>query len=186
PKGIVGDLETITASVAEENSGPFVLKSVGEAHKSDHGGVVLDLSSRAQIVQAASNMAASEFLLEEMVTESVAELLVGVIKDSAHGFILTIGAGGTLTEILDDKQSSLIPATEDQVKQALTRLKMAPILSGYRNKPAVDREAIVRTIMAIQDFVLAHVAALEELEVNPLICTPTNAIAADALIRKTQ
>lgn len=122
-------------------------------------------------------------IIEEMETDGVAELLVGVTRDPAHGFVLTLGAGGVFTEILADTVSLLVPSDEGAVKQALTKLKCAPLLSGYRAKPAADIDSIVAAVMAVQSYVIAQADVISEVEINPLICTPTRAVAADALIR---
>ncbi len=164
-------------------SAPLVLKGSGFAHKTDHGAVKLHLT-HADVPDAATQMNAPGYLVEEMVTDGVAELLVGITADPTCGFLMTIGAGGTLTELLDDTVHLLLPASKNSVKQALTRLKTSKLLAGYRGKPAADHAAIVAAIMAIQDYVLAHADTIAEVEVNPLICTPTRAVAADALIRK--
>ena len=129
-------------------------------------------------------MPCDRFLVEEMVGGAVAELLVGVVKDPAHGFVLTLAAGGVMTEILADRVSLLVPASEQSLKQALTQLKTYPLLTGFRGKPPADIAAIVRAIQALQSYALANFDTLSEAEINPLICTPNRAVAADALIRK--
>jgi len=165
---------------------PVVLKGAGIAHKTEAGAVALSLPN-AQAVQSAANaMSTTQFLIEEMITGTVAELLIGVVKDPAHGFVLTIGAGGTLTELLQDSASILIPSSKANIKQSLTRLKIHKLLLGYRGGPAADIAGIIDAIMAVQDYVLANVEHLQEIEINPLICTPDAAIAADALIRTSQ
>ena len=118
-----------------------------------------------------------------MVTGTVAELLVGVVADPAHGFVLTVGAGGTMTEILDDTTSLLLPVTEEDVHAALDRLRIAPVLSGYRGAPDADCSEIASAVLAVQDYVIANAEIVREVEVNPLLATPTRAVAADALIR---
>lgn len=163
---------------------PAVLKAEGFAHKTEAGAVALGLADEAAVEAAARAMQAASFLVEEMVAGGVAELLVGVVRDPAHGFVLTLGAGGVLTELLGDTVSLLVPATRDEVAAALARLRIAPMLSGYRGKPAADLGAAVAGVMAVQAFVVEHAARVEEVEVNPLICTPTRAVAADALIRE--
>lgn len=183
PRSWTGDLATMVTT-AEDHRGPFVLKSVGIAHKSETGGVALSLVDAGAVFAAGTPMATDKFLLEEMITDPVAELLVGVVKDPAHGFILTLGAGGIFTELYQDAVSMLIPATRDQMKQSLTRLKMAPILSGYRNQPTANVDTILDAIEAVQTYVLANLDTVEEVEINPLIVTQTRAVAADALIRK--
>ncbi|NNE52029.1 MAG: CoA-binding protein, partial [Sulfitobacter sp.] len=123
------------------------------------------------------------FLIEEMIADGIAELLIGVIRDPVHGFVLTLGAGGTLTELLKDSRSLLLPASADDIDEALDALRIAPLLGGYRGAPPVDRPALHRSIQAMQDFAIAHADRLHEIEINPLICTATDAIAADALLR---
>lgn len=168
------------ASVMPE---PLVLKAIGLAHKSDVGAVRIGLGA-AEIEAAATDMPGAVFLVEEMVKDSVAELLVGIIRDPAHGFVLTLAAGGTLTELLDDATSLMVPSGEAAINQALTRLKIYPLLCGYRGRPAADIHAICAAILAIQAYVIENADTVCEVEVNPLICTPTRAVAADALIRK--
>lgn len=162
---------------------PVALKGIGIAHKTEAGAVILDLNSADALLSAAKSMPVSQFLIEEMITGTVTELLIGVVKDPAHGFVLTIGSGGVLTEILQDTTSLLIPSSREAIKAALTKLKSFKILAGYRGKPAANIDAILTAILSIQDYVLANPDAIDEVEINPLICTKSSAIAVDALIR---
>ncbi len=162
---------------------PLVLKGEGFAHKSEYGAVVLNLN-HATLPAAAQAMNADAYLIEEMVTGGVAELLVGITADPTCGFLLTLGTGGTLTELWDDTTHLLLPVSEDALKQALTQVKVGKLLQGYRGKPAANMDAVIAAVMSIQDYVLANAETIAEVEVNPLICTPTHAVAADALIRK--
>ena len=164
---------------------PVVLKGEGFAHKSEANAVVLALDTPDAVRDAAAKMAAGSYLVESQISGGIAELLVGVVKDPAHGFVLTVGAGGTLTEVWQDTASCLIPASDETLNQCLNRLKVSKILAGFRGKPAVDRAALLSAIRGIQDYVLANAGTVEEVEVNPLICTQSSAIAADALIRRT-
>ncbi|MEP3636213.1 MAG: acetate--CoA ligase family protein [Paracoccaceae bacterium] len=162
---------------------PLVLKSVGLAHKSDSGGVKLNLS-KADLETTAITMPGSDFLVETMITHGTVELIVGVVRDPAHGFVLTIGAGGILTELMQDTVSMLVPASRNSIHDALQRLKVWPLIEGYRGKPGADVPSILKAVDSIQAYVAAEANTVEEIEINPLICTPTQAIAADALIRK--
>ncbi|GGA17049.1 acetate--CoA ligase family protein [Neptunicoccus cionae] len=172
------------AAQAETIGFPVVLKGVGIAHKSEAGAVALNLTDAASVRGAADAMPCDSFLVEEMVTGTVAELLVGVVKDPAHGFVLTLGAGGILTELLEDSASLLIPSTRAEMAEALDTLKISKMLRGFRNAPAADMTALLDAVEAVQNYVLANAQGLEEVEINPLICTPTDAIAADALLRR--
>ncbi|NHM18311.1 acetate--CoA ligase family protein [Tritonibacter mobilis] len=171
-------------AVAADIGYPVVLKGEGIAHKTEEGAVRLNLICGQDVSDAAVAMPTDRFLVEEMVTGAVAELLVGVVKDPAHGFVLTLAAGGTLTEIMQDSASVLLPASDTALNTALDSLRIAPLLSGYRGAPPADRAAILRAIRAVEAYVVAEAEGLEEIEINPLLCTPTDAVAADALIRR--
>ncbi|MDX1785062.1 MAG: acetate--CoA ligase family protein [Roseovarius sp.] len=183
PRNARAGSETELRSAVHEIGLPLVLKGEGIAHKTEAGAVAIGLQTPAEVIAAASVMKAQSYLVEEMITGGVAELLIGVVCDPAHGYVLTVAAGGILTEILQDAASLLVPATEAEIGAALDGLRIAPLLRGYRGKPAADRAAIIAAIMAVQAYTLAQGSALEEVEVNPLICTPDGAVAADALIR---
>jgi len=171
------------AEYADKIGYPQVLKGEGIAHKTESGAVRLNLSTREATVNAARSMNAETFLLEEMITGTVTELLVGVVNDPAHGFVLTLGAGGTLTELMNDTASLLIPASDAEITNALNGLRIAPLLHGYRGAAAASITSILKAIHVVQDFATANADVLQEIEINPLICTETDAIAADALLR---
>lgn len=162
---------------------PLVLKGEGIAHKTEVGAVALNLNSPEQVTKAAQSMPSTSFLLEEMIPDAIVELIVGVVLDPAHGYVLTIGAGGTLTEILNDTQSLLIPSTAHDIKIALKRLKIYEILQGYRGKPAASLQAIIDAALSVQSYTIENHGRIEEVEINPLLCLPNRAVAADALIR---
>ena len=107
-----------------------------------------------------------------------------MLRDPAHGFVLTLGAGGTLTEVMSDATTLIVPASRDQVRSALSSLRICALIDGYRGRPGADMDAILDAVAAVQAYVIAQSDSLLEVEINPLICTPDAAIAADALIRK--
>jgi len=183
PKSQTANSPQKAGQVAADIGFPVVLKGQGIAHKSDVGAVVLNLTTVQSVVDAAKAMPSGHFLVEEMVTDVVAELLVGVVLDPAHGYVLTMAAGGVLTELLIDSVSLLIPCTARQVATALQKLRIATQLNGFRGKPAADIKSIVDTVMAVQSYVIENAGRVEEVEINPLLCTPQTAVAADALIR---
>lgn len=163
---------------------PVALKGEGIAHKTEAGAVVLNLCDANQLLQATQAMGATTFLVEEMITDTIAELLIGVIADPAHGFVLTLAAGGTFTELLTDRQSLLLPTTEASVHHALAQLKIYSLLRGFRGRKIAKVEAIIDAVMRLQSFVLDHADQIAEIEINPLICTEARAIIADALLVK--
>ncbi|MEO0342756.1 MAG: acetate--CoA ligase family protein [Pseudomonadota bacterium] len=164
---------------------PCVVKVEGTAHKTDAGGVVLNIKDETQLRHELARMKSAYVLVEEMVTDTLCELLVGVTRDPAHGFVLTLGAGGILTEIMADSVSLLIPCERAEVAAAIRELKVAKILAGYRGQPAADMTTILDAVDAVQAYVMSLPDAVEEVEINPLIVTPTDAIAVDALIRRS-
>jgi len=166
---------------------PVVAKVLGVAHKTDVGGVKLNLRNETEVTEAVASMAAlaDRFLIEKMVAGTVAELIVGVVRDEQFGPYLVVGAGGILVELLKDSRSLLLPVCRDDVMAALNGLKCAPLFKGFRGRPCADLEAAIDAILGIADFVQEHSGRLAELDVNPLMLLPQGqgVIAADALIR---
>ncbi|WP_346429657.1 acetate--CoA ligase family protein [Paracoccus sp. DMF-8] len=171
------------AEAASRIGFPVVLKGEGYAHKTEAGAVALNLTGAALVRDAAATMPAPSRLVEEMVTGAIAEVLIGVTRDPAHGWLLTIGAGGVMAELLRDNVSLLLPVTRDQVGGALRDLRIWALLRGWRGGPAACVDAIIDAVMAVQEHVRAT-PGLAEIEINPLICRAHDAVAVDALIRK--
>jgi acyl-CoA synthetase (NDP forming) len=167
---------------AEALGFPVVLKAEGIAHKTEAGAVRLGLTSGAEVEAAARAMGAGSFLVERMVEGAVAELVLGITRDPAHGFLLTIGAGGQLAELLADTATLIVPAGRAEILAALSRLRIWRLLAGWRGAPAGNIEAVADAALALQDFVIAAEGRVVEAEINPLIVTPERAVAADALV----
>ena len=184
PKSVSAERAEALAACLAEVAGPAVIKAEGLAHKTEAGGVVFVEGDKDQAFDQAAKMPCHSWLIEERIEGAVAELLVGVLRDPAHGFVLTLGAGGVWTEILQDSASLLLPATDADIRNALEKLRIYPLLTGYRGAAAADIDAIVRAVLAVQDYVIEHASEIEEVEVNPLLACPTRAVAVDALIRK--
>lgn len=184
PKSRAGIAQADVVDCAEKIGFPVVLKGEGVAHKTEVGAVKLHLANAAQVRAAAREMQTETFLVEEMITGTVAELLIGVVADPAHGFVLTLAAGGTLTEILEDGQSLLLPTTDADIRHALRQLRINPLLNGFRGGEPANTEAIVDAVLKLQNFVTKHANQIAEIEINPLICTKDRAIIADALLVK--
>ena len=165
------------------------MKAAGAAiaHKSEVGGVIVGIRDPAGAAAAAQRLAAlgDSVLVEEMVVDGVAEVLVGAIVDPQFGLTLVIGAGGVLTELLHDTVSLLPPFTPAAVRSALERLNMYRLLTGFRGRPAGDVTALVAAILAIGSYAEEQLERLAELDVNPVIVRPAGSgvVAVDALIR---
>ena len=168
---------------------PVVMKASGAhlEHKTEVGGVVLNVRTEADAQQAALRLAklSDTVLVEEMLTDGVAEILIGVIVDPQFGQVLVLGAGGILTEIMSDSVSLLPPWTHASIESALRRLTVAKLLRGYRGKPPADVDALIETILCVARYAAANVATLIEIDVNPVIVRPSGngAVAVDTMIR---
>jgi acyl-CoA synthetase (NDP forming) len=179
-----------SAVLASELIGfPVVVKAVGTeiAHKTEIGAVRLGLKDSAAVAEAAAALLGigEALLVERMVPDAVAELIVGIDRDPAFGLYLVIGSGGILVELIGDRRVLLLPAREQEIRAALGQLKTAKLIAGYRGKPAGDLDAAVAAILAIQAYALDNSDRLIELDVNPLIVRPSGkgAVAVDVLIR---
>jgi len=187
---LVGAAEA--ASAAAALGFPVVIKAADPMleHKSDRGGVVLDVRTPADAAAAAQRLAAlsPRLLVEEMVSDGVAEILVGVTTDPQFGQLLTIGAGGVLTELLRDSVTLLPPFDAAGITAALGRLRIAKLLRGYRGRPPADVGALVEAALACARYAAANLEQLVELDLNPVIVRPAGrgAVAVDALIRLTK
>jgi acetate---CoA ligase (ADP-forming) len=168
---------------------PVVIKASGAhlEHKTEVGGVVLNVRTVADARAAAERLAklSDTLLVEEMLTDGVLEILIGVIVDPQFGQVLVLGAGGVLTEVLSDSVSLLPPWTYESVAAGLQRLTIRKLFSGYRGKPAADVRALIDTILGVARYASGNVATLVELDVNPVIVRPEGfgAVAVDTMIR---
>ncbi|MBC8258905.1 MAG: acetate--CoA ligase family protein [SAR324 cluster bacterium] len=175
--------------VATEEIGfPVVLKAVVPdlAHKTEHGGVALNLHNIPEVVAAATAMSglAETFLVEEMITDGVAEMILGVSVDPQFGANLTLAAGGIFTELLKDSVALLFPVSEKQVRKALQNLRIYAVLKGWRGKPVGATEALIKAVLKLAKFTEHHAEQLAACEINPLIVRPKGkgVIVVDALI----
>jgi len=165
---------------------PVVVKAMGIAHKTEVGGVRLNLGNADNVTAAIMEMSAlsGSFLIEKMVEGVVAELIVGVCRDEQFGPYLLVGAGGILVELMKDSEAILLPTTRTQVLHALGQLKCSPLLNGYRGTPPADLNAAADVILIIAGMVEDDPSAIIELDINPLMLLEEGrgVVAADSLI----
>ena len=196
PRSQLCDRHTLLESASQVGY-PLVLKAVCAAlpHKSDAGGVCVGIGHDDELLQSVDNMIASvqsydpnivlkQLLLEQMVADFLAELLVGVKTDPQFGQILVLASGGVMTELLQDSVTLLFPVSQQHIREALQSLKLFPLLTGFRGKPACDLARLVNVIYDIAMFAESQQTSLVEMDVNPLLVTQTDALVADVLIRK--
>ena len=180
------------AAAAESLGFPVVIKAACASleHKSEVGGVVVNIRTRAEARAAADRLArlSNTLLVEEMVADGVAEILIGMTVDPQFGQVMVLGAGGVLTELLRDTVTLLPPFSATAIESALKRLTAWKLLAGYRGKPPADVPALIETALACGRYAEANVNTLVELDINPGIVRPLGqgAVAVDALIRLVQ
>jgi acetate---CoA ligase (ADP-forming) len=184
------------AAAAAGFGGPVALKvvSAGIAHKSDVGGVRLHVPAggaaeafaglRADVAVARPDATVDGVLVTPMVTHRGVEMLVGVSYDATFGPVLTVGAGGTLVELLADVAIRPLPVTPAEARRMLGELAVARLLGGYRGAPPADVDAVVELMVAVSDFALAH-PEVRELDLNPVLAHAGGAAVLDARIVTT-
>jgi len=172
-------------AAAAEIGYPVVVKTDEPriAHKSDVGGVRLGLGD-PEAVGAAYDDLAARLGPRVLVCQTAApgtELALGITRDPALGSLLVISAGGLLIEIFAERAVLLAPVTRAAALAALHRLRIAPVLAGARGQPAADLGVIADIIVALSGLACDLGDMLDALDINPLICGPSGAVAADVL-----
>ncbi len=180
PRSVIAASLTELAEKSAGLTAPLALKGLGFAHKTEAGAVRLGL---AHLGGQAEMPGASGYLAEEMVTGAVAEILLGLRRDPVYGLSLTLGMGGVTAEVLADTVTVILPATQDEILAALRRLRLWPLLDGYRGRTKADMGAVAQIAGRLGAAMLAD-QSLEEIEINPILVRPEGAVAVDALIRK--
>jgi acyl-CoA synthetase (NDP forming) len=173
-------------AAAAEIGYPVVLKTDEPriAHKSDVGGVRLGLGNPGAAGAAYDDLAA-RLGPRVLVCQTAApgtELALGIVRDAALGPLLVISAGGVFIEIFAERAVLLPPVTRSQARAALARLRVAAVLAGARGQPAADLDAIADAVAALSRLACDLGDALDALDINPLICGPSGAVAADVLV----
>ncbi len=194
-RGVAPQAEA-AADAAQAIGFPVALKILSPdlSHKSDVGGVVLNLDSATDVRTAAQAMLArvrqarpdahvDGFSVQAMVRRSHArELIVGASIDSVFGPVILFGQGGTSVEVVADRAVALPPLNTVLARALVQRTRVAKLLDGFRDTPAADREALHAVLIAVSQL-LADVPEVAELDINPLLLNHQGAIALDARIR---
>ncbi len=178
---------------------PVALKILSPdiSHKSDVGGVRLDLRDAAALRDAADTMLArvrslqpaariTGFTVQPMVTRPLAqELIVGASIDPVFGPVLLFGHGGTAVEVLADRAIGLPPLNRVLAREMISRTRVSSLLAGYRDHPGIDLDAVCDVLIALSQM-LADLPELSELDINPLLAYADGVIALDARLRVSQ
>jgi acetyl coenzyme A synthetase (ADP forming)-like protein len=169
------------AAVQAEFGTPVAVKVAAPIHKTDVGGIELGLDSPDAVRDAIERITAAlhaadlgehagSFLVQEMVGEGI-EMVVGVTHDPSFGPIVMAGMGGTLVELIRDVSVRVTPLTDQDVRDMLVDLRMAPLLTGYRGSPPADVGALKDLLYRINAMV-EDLPEVAELDLNPVFVRP--------------
>jgi acetate---CoA ligase (ADP-forming) subunit beta len=180
-------------AVGREVGFPCVLKvaSPDITHKSDAGGVKVGLASEEQVAEAYDAIMVScraahpEARIEGVTVQDMAppglEVIVGMATDPQFGPVLMFGLGGVWVEVLKDVSFKIAPLTEDDARSALTEIRAARLLEGFRGSEPVDKEALEDILLRVSDFV-SQTPEVREMDLNPIFAYPDGAVAVDARV----
>jgi acyl-CoA synthetase (NDP forming) len=193
PKSIVVTGPMELPGAIEGLSAPFVVKvmSAEILHKSDAGGVAINLQTAEEVAGAVAAMATSPkikvakvdgYLIEEMAPAGQ-EVVIGGLRDPNFGPMVMVGLGGIFVEVLKDVSFRVCPITEDDARRMLDELKGGALLDGARGQAPASRDAIVDVLIKLggaDGILMTHADTVAEVDINPLIVSETAAVAADA------
>ena len=191
----VSDIKA-AGTVAAGIKGPVALKirSRDVIHKSDVGGIALNLAGRLEVEAAATRMneqvgcalpqaRLEGFIVQEMIERPGAyELIAGVTTDPTFGPVILFGQGGTAVEIVKDESVELPPLNTALARAQIERTRIFALLKGYRDRPAADIDSAVNVLVQLSRVVAEH-AEIQEIDINPLLCDCMGVIAIDGRIR---
>ena len=187
PDGKIISSTSEALMAAEKIHYPITLKvsDVELAHKTELGAVMLNINDPLALEKACQDLfkIGSSLLIEKMVQDSVAELIIGVGLDPIFGKYIIIGSGGILVELFKESIPLLFPVNREDVSLALSKLKVFPLINGYRGNPEGDVEMIIDCVMATVKLVSEN--DIDELDINPLLVLKrgSGVIAVDTLIK---
>ena len=171
-------------AAAGEVGYPVALKTLGALHKSDVGGVALNLADEAALSLAYTAMAqplGPAVTVQQMVADGV-EVSVGFVRDDAFGPLVVVAAGGTLVELLADRVVACPPVSRQGALRLLERLRIRPLLAGWRGQPTVDVDALADVVVRFSEMAAELGDVFDAVEANPVIASPDGAVAVDALV----
>jgi acyl-CoA synthetase (NDP forming) len=186
PSSASASTRAAAQSAAADLGWPVVLKTAapGISHRSDVGGVVVGLHDLAAVGAAYDDLAdrlGPEVTVHHQVPAGV-ELSVGIVRDDALGPMVVVAAGGVLVELMSDRAVALPPLTREGASRMLDRLRMRPMLDGWRGAPPADLDALADLVVAVSRLAFVRGNELAALDLNPVIASADGAVAVDVLI----
>ncbi len=184
PQERLVDSEIEGIEAAREIGFPVVMKVVGLAHKSEAGGVFLNVQSEEEVKENFAKLmridGAQGVQISQM--ESGVEILIGVKREGEFGHLITCGLGGIFVEVMKDIQSNLSPISHEEALKMIRSLKSYPIIRGVRGKQGVDENVFAETLCKISAL-LSIAPQIEEMDINPLMGKGSRLSAVDIIVK---
>ncbi|ABN70334.1 branched-chain acyl-CoA synthetase (ADP-forming) beta subunit / acetyl-CoA synthetase (ADP-forming) beta subunit [Staphylothermus marinus F1] len=179
--------------IAEKIGYPLVLKIVSPdiSHKSDVGGVILNIKSKEELIKAfnkiyenvSKNAPGARIvgvLIQKMAPKGL-EVIIGGLRDNIFGPVVMFGLGGIFVEVLKDVSFRIAPLTEEDAFEMMSEIKASKLLEGYRGQPPVDKKSLAKIILSVSKL-LEENPEIESIDLNPVMAYPDNAVVVDARI----
>ncbi|PSQ17742.1 hypothetical protein BRD00_06570 [Halobacteriales archaeon QS_8_69_26] len=182
--------EAVAAAAEFEGRVAMKVASPGIQHKTEAGGVSLDVAGEGvrheydrlmESARAYDPDATVEGVLVSPMVEEGVEVIVGAVDDAEVGPVMLFGVGGVLVEVLEDVSFGAVPLTEYDARRMIEGIRASEVLAGARGRPGVDREALVDLLLSVSDVVAAN-PAIAELDLNPVVCHEDGLSVVDASI----
>ncbi len=185
--------KTEAVSASEEVGYPVVLKvsSVDISHKSDAGGVKVNLPGRSEVEEAFDEIMASckvvcpdasiEGVSVQSMVRAGVEIIMGMYKDADFGPVVMFGLGGVLVEVLQDVAFRIVPIEKADAAEMINEIQGRKLLEGYRGQEPVDIPCLEEMLVRLSDFV-NRTPSIEEIDMNPVFAHREGAVAVDARI----
>jgi acyl-CoA synthetase (NDP forming)/GNAT superfamily N-acetyltransferase len=178
-----GTADEAAAAVIELGLPVVVKTAVAGAHKTETGGVALDLRTAAEVREATARMGGA-VVVQQYLTEGT-ELLAGLVQDPVFGPLVAFGPGGVLAELIGSANFALAPLTDVDAGELIGTGKAAKLVDGWRGAPAADRGALTDLLHRLSRLAI-DLPEVSELDLNPILARPDGCVAVDARIRITR
>ena len=185
--GFIVKNETEAIKAAEEIAFPVTLKVSGAklAHKTELNGVRLNIQNVKALKESCDDLfkISPELLIEKMIESSICELIIGMDYDPTFGKHIIVGGGGVFVELLKDSTIMILPVSREDIRKALSNLKVFKLLEGFRVGVKGDIEGVIDSVMSVIELISTN--EVEELDINPLLVLKESdgVVAADTLIK---
>ncbi|MHA1308869.1 MAG: acetate--CoA ligase family protein, partial [Candidatus Heimdallarchaeota archaeon] len=177
---------------------PIVMKIISPQviHKTDAGGVKLNINSDNEVVAAFDEITRNArkynaradirgVLIEKMVKPST-EIIIGVTRDPTFGPAIMFGLGGIFVELLKDVSFRIAPITQSDAKEMINEIKALPMLQGFRGEPNVDLKNIIETLLKVSKFTIDYIDDILEIDLNPIFAYDDHLLTVDARVILTE